>query len=258
MPLSGAKPCARSTSMPVCTGGRGARAGAAPAAPKSRPVMRRARAASGGGVGERRRHDRRHARAKRRHVAPAVGMHAVRQEHDEHPRRRIDPERRAGEAGVAERAERQQLAAVGRERRVDVPAEAAHVRIAGRARRRRHPRDRQRREHARAVAARRRRAACGEDREVGRRAEEARVAGDAAHPPRGRVVHDAAQHLHVGPVARPAVRRALLRRRDARPRAPPAAVNIVSLMPSGSKMCCFANSSSGRPLTRSTMSPSRK
>ena len=39
------------------------------------------------------------------------------------PRRRIEPQRRAGEAGVAERSDRQQLAAIGRERRIDVPAE---------------------------------------------------------------------------------------------------------------------------------------
>ena len=36
--------------------------------------------------------------------------------------------RRAGEAGVAERADRKQIAAIGRERRVDVPAEAANAR----------------------------------------------------------------------------------------------------------------------------------
>ena len=64
---------------------------------------------------ERRRRDRRDLRAQRRDVALAVRVHAVRQEHDEQPRRRIDPERRAGEAGVAERSDRQQLAAIGRD-----------------------------------------------------------------------------------------------------------------------------------------------
>ena len=34
--------------------------------------------------------------------------------------------------------------------------------------------------------------------------------------------------------------------------------NIVSFIPSGSKIRSFANWSSGRPLTRRTMSPSRK
>ena len=76
---------------------------------------------------------RRDARAQRRHVARAVRMHAVRQKDDEHARRRIDPDRRAGEPGVAERAERQQLAAIGRVGRVDVPAEAADVGLARRA-----------------------------------------------------------------------------------------------------------------------------
>ena len=35
-----------------------------------------------------------------------------------------------------------------------------------------------------------------EDREVGGRAEQPGVPGDAAHPPRGRIVDDAAQHRH--------------------------------------------------------------
>ena len=38
-----------------------------------------------------------------------------------------------------------------------------------------------------------------EHREIGRRAEEARVAGDAAHAARRRIVHDAAQHRLPGP-----------------------------------------------------------
>ena len=62
------------------------------------------------------------------------------------------------------------------------------------------------------------------EREIRRRAEEPRVPGHAAHPPRGRIVHDAAQHLHLGPpfdsahdrLARIAERRAGLGRRDAR------------------------------------------
>ena len=80
--------------------------------------------------------DGRDARAQRRHVALAVRMHAVRQEDDEHPGRRIDPDRRAGEAGVPERSDRQQLAAVRRERRIDVPAEAPRCSARGRAWRR--------------------------------------------------------------------------------------------------------------------------
>jgi hypothetical protein len=48
LPLSGANPWARSTSRPVCTGALFARGGGGPAAPKSRPVIRRARTASGG------------------------------------------------------------------------------------------------------------------------------------------------------------------------------------------------------------------
>ena len=131
-------------------------------------------------------------------------------------RRRIDPDRGPGESRVAERSERQELAAIRRIRRIDVPAEPADVRLAGRRRRRRHPADGQRRQNARAAdrAAAEQHAAV--EREIRRGAEHPRVPGDAAHPPRGRIVHDAAQHLHVGPLARPSERRARLGRRDAR------------------------------------------
>ncbi len=64
-----------------------------------------------------------------------------------------------------------------------------------------------------------------EDREVGGRAEEPRVPGDAAHAPRRRIVHDAAQQRRpaaVGADAWPIERAA-------------AALNIVSRMPSGVK-----------------------
>ena len=60
----------------------------------------------------------------------------------------IDPDRRAREAGVAERADREHFATRRRIGRIDVPPEAAHVRLARRRRRRRHPRDRERRQHA--------------------------------------------------------------------------------------------------------------
>jgi phage protein D len=40
-------------------------------------------------------------------------MHAVRQENDEDARRRIDPQRRARKPRVAERTERQEIAAIG-------------------------------------------------------------------------------------------------------------------------------------------------
>ena len=42
-------------------------------------------------------------------------MHAIAQEDDEHVAGRIDPERGAGETRVAKRAERKQIAAIGRE-----------------------------------------------------------------------------------------------------------------------------------------------
>ena len=110
---SGAKPSARSTSMPVSTGGVGAGDRQRPAGAEvaRRSSVVRVRQLAGTSVSADA-DDRRDARAQRRDVALAVGMDAVRQEDDEHARRRIDPERRAGEAGVAERSDRQQLAAV--------------------------------------------------------------------------------------------------------------------------------------------------
>ena len=147
----------RCRSAPAATGRRrdGARRAEVAAGPDATP--RRGRQARHG-----RRGDRRDARAQRRHVALAVGMDPVRQEDDEHLRGRIDPDRRAREAGVAERADRQQLAAVGRERRVDVPAEAAHVRSSrsGEAGAR-HLRDRRAARGSARRCTRRRRAACG-------------------------------------------------------------------------------------------------
>ena len=90
--LSGAKPSARSTSMPVCTGAAGRVAGALPDGPKSCPLSPRARAASERHVGEGGGRDRGDLRAERRHVALAVRMDAVRQEDDELARDRIDPD----------------------------------------------------------------------------------------------------------------------------------------------------------------------
>ena len=54
-----------------------------------------------------------------------------------------------------------------------------------------------------------------EARQVGRGAEQTRMSGDAVHPARSWIVHDAAQE-RVGPAARPGQRPARLGRRDAR------------------------------------------
>ncbi len=86
LPLSGAKPCARSTSRPVWTGASAAAAGAARRGAEIASGHQARARRLGGGVGDRRRRDRRDARAERRDVAPAVRMHPVRHEHDERPR----------------------------------------------------------------------------------------------------------------------------------------------------------------------------
>ena len=146
------------------------RGGSVPAAPKSRPVISARPRRVGRRVDDGRRRDRRDARAQRRHVALAVGVHAVRQEHHEHPRRRIDPQRRAGEAGVAERADRE-AARRGSTRSVESMSQPRPrtLRIAGRRRRRRHLRDGRAATGCARRRARRRRAACGRRRADRRR-----------------------------------------------------------------------------------------
>jgi len=143
-------------------------------------------------------------------------MHPVRQEDDEHAGRRIDPNRRAGKARVSERSDREQFAAIRRERRVDVPAEPASVRLEVRSGGARHLLDGERRQDARALQCAAAEQHSAEDGQIGGRAKETRVSGDAAHATRGWIVHDAAQHRHVGALTRPAEARAALRRRDAR------------------------------------------
>ena len=111
---------------------------------------------------------------------------------------------------------------------------------------RRHLLDRERREHARAVIGAAAEQHAAEDRQIGRRAEQPGVPGDAAHAAGGRIVHDAAQHLPLAAFARPRQRRQLsvgaMRGRSAG-----GGRNIVSFIPSGSKISCLANWSSGMP-----------
>ena len=81
-------------------------------------------------------------------VALAVGMQPVGEHDQEGLGRGIDPDRRAGIAGMAvglRREGRRQPHGIGR---IDVPAEAAQGRAAGRALRLRHGRDRGRLQHA--------------------------------------------------------------------------------------------------------------
>ena len=139
-------------------------------------------------------------------------MEAARQEDHEQPRRRIDPQRvpvkpvwpnepignsspRLAEIAACRcpsRARARPPSPAASPARSSAPPSAAPAR----ARRR----------------ARRRRAACGEARQVARGAEQPGVPGDTAHPPRGRIVHDAAQRRRARRVARPRVHR----RRSAR------------------------------------------
>ena len=138
------------------------------------------------------------------HVALAVGMQTARQEDDVAAGRGIEPDGRAGESGVTVRADREELAAVRRERRVDVPAEAANARHPIWSRGRSHfgrpsaatgsgvlPSRPSVEQHAR------------EPRQVARGREQPGVPGDAAHAARRRVVNHATERRLVRIVAGP-------------------------------------------------------
>lgn len=167
---------------------------------------------------QRRGRNRRHLAAQRRHIAFAVGVDTIRQEDDVARRARVEPQRRAGEAGVAERPNREQLATIRGVRRVDVPPQAsdgAHRRRRGR---RGHPRDRGGRQNPRAAKTAAAEQHPAEPRQVGRRAEQTGMPRHPVHPSRRRVVDDAAKERNLGGAARPAERRAPFSRRD--PRSP--------------------------------------
>ena len=68
-----------------------------------------------------------------------------------------------------------------------------------------------------------------EARQIGGGAEQAGVSGDAVHPPRRRIVDDAAQERHVGPVARPRQRSRTLRSARFAARHDSGGRNVVSL-----------------------------
>ena len=138
-------------------------------------------------------------------VADSVWMQSARQEDHIGVRRRIDPQARAREPGVAVRgADGKQIASIARERRIDVPAESADAPHAGRRLGRRHRRHARLREDARRAEPALAEQHAREQLQVARRAEQSRVSGDAAHAPRGRIVDDAAQGRRVRLLAWPA------------------------------------------------------
>ena len=126
---------------------------------------------------------RREARPERDRVARPVGVVAGRQDDDERVGRRVEPHRRPGPAGVAEGAEREEVAPARRVVRLDVPAEGAQVAVAE-VPDARHRGDAGRREPAAAVAEER----PGVAREVVGGAEEAGVPRHAAEGPGAGVV----------------------------------------------------------------------
>ena len=148
-------------------------------------------------------------------------VHAVRQQHHEHLALGIDPERRAGEAGVAVGVVAEVLAAAARAA-AGVPAERAR---AGRALG--EQRDRGVGDDARAVVLAAVEHHLREDGEVGGGAEQPGVAGDAAERVRVLVVHFALERI--------AARRSRLRSARCASRSESAGRKNVSVMPSGSK-----------------------
>ena len=103
--------------------------GACPTAPKSRPGPR-ASTRAGGRLGQDADAATVATRARSGVTSPLPsGCTRFERNITNIPVARIDPQRRAREAGMPERSDRQQLAAVRRVRRIDVPAEAAHVRV---------------------------------------------------------------------------------------------------------------------------------
>ena len=133
-------------------------------------------------------------------------------------RRGIDPQAGTGESGVSIRgACRKQIAAVARIRRVDIPAKTTNARHARGRLRRRHGCHRRRRQHARSPEPAFPQQHSSESLEIASGAEETRVAGDAAHSPRGGIVNDAQQRHGIGALTGPRVLlRASLGRRDPR------------------------------------------
>ena len=90
-----------------------------------------------------------------------------------------------------------------------------------------------------------------EARQVRRRAEQPRVSGDAAHPPRGRIVHDAAQERRVGARARPRERIGTARSARCAAAATPAAGTSCPSCRADRRRARAAYRSSRSPLTRS-------
>ena len=122
-------------------------------------------------------------------------MHAIGEEHHEHATGRIDPQRRACESGVAERSNRQELAAIRREQGIDVPSQPACVSLFSWRRARRHPRHRQRRKNASAAIGAAAEEHPAERRQIRRRAEQPGMTGDASHASGRRIVNGAAKQF---------------------------------------------------------------
>ena len=129
LPLSAAKPSAASTSRPVSVGALRSTSRCSPASVDGLVVAGERHA--GRVDAQRRRRDGRDLAAQAGDGRPAERVHAVRQQDHVRVADWIDPDGRAGEAGVAVRADGEQIAAIAGEWRIDIPAEAAQDGLVG-------------------------------------------------------------------------------------------------------------------------------
>ena len=144
-----------------------------------------------GSQGQRRRDLSRNLRAQPDRVSLPAWMHGIGQQNDISMRRRIDPDGCSCEPGVSERAHREKITAIRRERRIDVPSKSAQN---GRGRRLFggcHLRNRLRRQDSIAAIQQ----SLREFRQIVPGRKEPCVPGHATHAPRRGVVHHAVQHL---------------------------------------------------------------
>ena len=172
---------------------------------------------------QRRRHFRRHLRPQANRISLASRMHRIRQQYDVGLRRRIDPDRCSRKSRVPKRSDGQQIAAIRRKRRIDVPPKPAQHRRRGgcsgcvifaTAMLTKSPA---------AVQQRLRKF-----RQIVRRRKQSRMPRHAAHAPRRRIMHHAAQHVFV---------LVILRGRNFRAATPPGGTNRVCIIFSGAKIC---------------------
>ncbi len=127
--------------------------------------------------------------AKGDHIT-ALQVNRIGEQDDVGIRGRIDPQGGAGKPGMPKAADGKQFSTVGGKRCIDIPTQAANIRLVSRLLGRCHLLDRQRRPYLAIVVEQR----LSKLRHIVGSREHSRVSGNAAHLSRGRVMDGAAQH----------------------------------------------------------------